>query len=182
MPTLWAHSFYWSDQTVSTVVGPVVVSRGGYPAWQAGVIMGSAFGVIGSWWDDLWSLWRSWFRLGRRVDALSPARRHLLLQTLDSLESSLYGQARKAVRATAVTIGFNKPEAWLDYSRSLKQTPRQAENVYRHVRACDLLQRHAYKGSTGDFVCSTVRLPNPTVNFLVELAYQEYAIKPWGDR
>jgi hypothetical protein len=48
MPTLWAHSHYWSRQ--STVAQPPETGSStgvvGYPAWQASVIIGSGLGSM----------------------------------------------------------------------------------------------------------------------------------------
>jgi hypothetical protein len=40
-----------------------------------------------------------------------------------------------------VTPRFNRPEAWLDYSRAIKASPNLAENTFRHLRAMTLVAR-----------------------------------------
>jgi hypothetical protein len=49
MPTLWAHSHYWSNANPSTVVDLPAV--GGYPGWQTSVILGSGFGISQVIWE-----------------------------------------------------------------------------------------------------------------------------------
>ena len=179
MPTLWAHGFYWVDQTVSTVVIPPVISKGGYPSWQASVTMGSLFGALSSALSDAWSAWLGWYRLFRRVRTLPASQKAVLLYTLETLESPLYSQARAAVRATATTLNFNHPDQWVTYGRALKSNRKRAENLYRHLRACEIMETRwqaLHGGST------LARLSNPVQHYTVELAYQEYARAPWGDR
>lgn len=101
-----------------------------------------------------------------RILALDPERRAVLDRSLDALESPAYAVAQQAVRTTATTLGFNRPEAWKDYNREIKSDPGRMENVYRHLRACHLLRDAA--GST---------LTNPDQNLLVELAYHGFAQK-----
>ena len=166
VPTQWAHRFYWAIS--DTAVAPVVVSKGGYPGWQASVVTPSLFGAISAWWDVQYARIRWWIAFAPRIHRLNRERRAVLLRTLDLLESPAYPAARKAVRQTAVTLGFASPASWVEYSRALKASPGRAENLFRHVRATELTK--TYLGST---------LTNPTVHFVTELAYQAYALKPW---
>lgn len=136
------------------------------------------FGPIGAWWAE-WSQWiRERWALIQRIDRLSKGRRIVLLDTLQTLESPVYDHARRAVRDTAMTLGFNKPEVWVEYSRAVKGTPRRAENVFRHVRAVDLLQTSWAATAPGS---TTTVLSNPRKDLLVQLAYQEYSRIPWRD-
>ena len=75
-----------------------------------------------------------------------------------------YPAAVEAVKKTATTIGFNRPEAWQGLSKQMKSSPGRAENTFRHLYACQLTRETA--GST---------LSNPDCNLLVELAYHEFA-------
>lgn len=174
----WGHSQYWGDSGSTFIPPPPGPSRGGYPGWQAAVVAPSAFGAIGAWWDD-WTDWiAGWVRFMRRVHRLPDARRLVLLDVLQALESPIYDHARTAVRQTATTLGFNRPEVWVDYSRAIKGTPRRAENIYRHVRAVDLLQEAWCATQPGS---TATRLTNPQKDLYTQLAYAEYARKPWGD-
>lgn len=74
--------------------------------------------------------------------------------------------ALEAVKQTATTLGFNRPEAWQGLSRHMKASPGRAENTFRHMHACQLTRETA--GST---------LTNPDCNLLVELAYHAFARK-----
>jgi hypothetical protein len=77
-----------------------------------------------------------------------------------------YPFAQEAVRKTATTLGFNRPEAWQGLSRHMKASPGRAENVFRHMNACQIVRNTA--PST---------LTNPDCNLLVELAYHDFAMK-----
>lgn len=82
----------------------------------------------------------------------------------DLTQHTAYPAALEAVKKTATTLGFNRPEAWHGLSRQMKSSPGRAENVFRHLNACQLTRETA--GST---------LTNPDCNLLVELAYHEWA-------
>lgn len=88
----------------------------------------------------------------------------LLLKTAKLLRHPAYPAAQAAVRKTATTLGFNRPEAWQGLSRQMKSSPGSAENTYRHMQACQWTKLGA--SST---------LTNPDCNLLVELAYHEFA-------
>ena len=151
---------YWNLS--DTTVAPVVISQGGYPAWQS-TIVASLWGTL---WEQgrtwLQQLWWSW-RVARRARALSPDRQGVLMRVFDLLEHPAYPHAQTAVRTTATTLGFASPQAWVPYSRMLKSNPGRAENLFRHVRACEL---------TRAALSSTVT--NPTCNLIVELAYADF--------
>lgn len=168
MPTIGPfHSFWWNLS--DTTVAPVRIGRGGYPAWQASVVVGSGFGPIGAWCSETWTAIKYWWALKQRVQALPQAQRAVLFYTLDAFTDPKYAAARTAVTETARTLGFNRPEAWIQYSRMLKSDMGRQENHYRHLRAV-VRTRELIKPST---------ITNPMVNFYTELAYQEYAVKPW---
>lgn len=82
----------------------------------------------------------------------------------DLTKHPAYPFALEAVKKTATTLGFNRPEAWQGLSRHMKSSPGRAENVFRHMNACQLTRETA--GST---------LTNPDCNLLVELAYHEWS-------
>lgn len=162
----WGHSQYWS--VFSTVVPPPptpIISRGGYPGWQASVI-GSLFGAIQVQLVALWAEIRWYLRLIRRVRALDARQQVALAAAFHALEHPGFPAALTAVQETAVTLGFNRPEAWKPYSHAIKASPKRAENIFRHLRACE--QTKAALGST---------LSNPECNLLVELAYHAFARK-----
>ena len=166
MPTVGVfHTQYWA---VSDTTAPPVLaaSLGGYPRWQASVIASSLLGVIGAWWDVWWARIRWWLGFAPRIHRLDSERRAVLVGVLETLESPHYRAAQRAVRRTATTLGFSRPEAWKDLSRALKDSPGRAENTFRHLEACKLLRETA--GST---------LTNPQQHLLVELAYQGFAWK-----
>lgn len=178
MPVLsWAHEQYWGEAGSTFVPPPPGPSRGGYAGWQAGVVSMGPFGYLSA----LWTAWKTWARqrwaLIQRIDALPAGRRLVLLDTLQTLESPAYDHARRAVRQTAMTLGFNDPKMWVEYSRTIKGDTRRAENLYRHYRCVDLLQRSW--AATDPSTRTT--LSNPQKDLLAQLAYQEYARQPWRD-
>lgn len=148
-----------------TVVPPPTTSQGGYPGWQASVVA-SLFGTLWEQARTYVARWRWAYRFLQRVRQLDADRQAVVLRAVDLLEHGAYPAAEVAVRETALTLGFNRPEAWRPYSHMLKADAGRAENVFRHVRACELTRQYA--GST---------MTNPTVNAMVELAYQSYAMK-----
>lgn len=100
-----------------------------------------------------------------------PTERLRVLRTvITTLDSPLYPVAKRAVRETSQTLGFNRPEAWVPYSRELKSEPARAENVFRHLHCMRLIRDY-----------SGVTLSNPEQNLLAELAYHEYGIQPWNE-
>lgn len=163
MPLKSFQQAYWNLS--DTNVAPTVTGRGGYPQWQASVV-GSLFGAL---WEQAKAYVRQWrwaWAFLTRVKATDASQQRVLLRTLDLLEHPGWPAAQAAVRTTATTLGFANPSAWVEYGRMLKADQGRAENVFRHVRACELARQQA--PST---------LSNPTVNALVELAYQEFAIR-----
>ena len=87
-----------------------------------------------------------------------------LLRAAMLLEHPAYPVALEAVKRTRETVGFHKPESWQGLSRQMKASPGAAENIFRHMHACQYTRSHA--PST---------LSNPDCNLLVELAYHEMA-------
>lgn len=171
MPTIGSfHSFYWTDTTPSTVVvTPSAGIRGGYPAWQASVIAPSLFGVIGAWIEHQTQRLRWALRLVRRVERMTDEQQAVLERVIVSLESPAWPVARVAVRTTATTLGFNRPEAWITLSREMKASPGRAENTYRHLQTCTHLRAMLREqGST---------VTNPQMHLVAELAYQGFAAK-----
>lgn len=158
------HEKYWNLS--DTNLPPVHLGRGGYPGWQAGSIAPSLFGIIGAWIDARWSLFKWHWRLATRVHRLTTEQKKVLLITLDALESPWYSAAQSAVRKTAVTLGFNRPEAWKQYSHAIKASPGRAENIFRHVRATELARESM-----------TSTITNPPLNLVTELAYHGFAVK-----
>lgn len=161
MPTLWAHTNYFatSDTIAPTPLGP---THGGYPLWQASnSAVGSLFGGLQPYWERLVAWLRSWRRQTVQPTSGSPLERAEAL-----LQHPAYPFALEAVKKTATTLGFNRPEAWQGLSRQMKSSPGRAENVFRHLNACQLVRETA--PST---------LSNPDCNLLVELAYHEFARK-----
>lgn len=168
MPTIGIfHTKYWEFS--DTNVAPVRITKGGYPAWQASVITPSLLGMIGAWLDTKLEQFRWWKKLFRRVQALDPERTAVLLYSLTMLEQPAYTAAQTAVRQTAVTLGFNRPESWKELSREVKDSPGRAENTFRHLLACRKVNvTMRAQGST---------LTNPVLNLVTELAYQGFALK-----
>jgi hypothetical protein len=157
---------YWLNS--DTVVAPVRVSQGGYPGWQVTVIA-SLFGAIGDQIRAALQKWRWVWSLVRRIRGLDRDRQLVILRTLDLVEHQNYPLAQSAVKQTATTLGFNRPEAWKPLSHALKRDAGRAENTFRHLNTVELLQiASRAAGST---------LTNPELHFLSELAYQSYAIR-----
>lgn len=161
------HTHYWENS--STAVTPVITASSvkQYPAWQSSFVVGSLFGGILPFYerarDWLTWLWRSHPRIMR----LDPEARLVLLKTLTALEHPAMPLARSSVRKTAVTLGFNRPEAWRDLSHALKRSAGDAENTFRHLESCRLVR--------ANLLNSTVT--NPECHFIVELAYQGFAAR-----
>jgi hypothetical protein len=103
--------------------------------------------------------------LDQRIRALDAERRAVLDRSLVLLESTSFTHARDAVRKTATTLGFSRPEAWKDLSREVKSSPGRTENMYRHLKAMHVLRD--LDGSTHT---------NPEQNLLVELAYTGFSV------
>jgi hypothetical protein len=167
MPGQVFHRNYWNN--TSTAGAPVVTSyfRPGYPAWQGGVIMGSALGGLQAKWESLRD-WCSWgWTIFQRTRALDPQRRAVALCAVKALEHDAYPLAQSAVAKTATTMGFGRPEAWIQLSRELKGSAGNAENAFRHLEACRLTR--------ANLLLSTVT--NPDMNLIVELAYHGFALK-----
>ena len=157
---------YWVNS--DTVVTPVKVSRSGYPGWQITVIA-SLWGATGDWIRAAWGKARWIWSLVSRIRGLDPDQQLVVLRTVDMVEHRTYPLAQSAVRQTATTLGFTRPEAWKGLSHALKRDAGSAENTFRHLHTVELLQTAARTaGST---------LTNPELHFLSELAYQSFAIK-----
>lgn len=168
MPTIGAfHGFYW--MTGDAAPGPPAggVSPPVYGTWQASVVVGSLFGAIGARWDAFRAAVRYWWGLKTRIERLDGERRAVLFATLDLLESVHFPRAQVAVRETATTLGFTRPEAWLALSRAIKADPGRAQNVFRHLEAMRRLR--VASDAAGEVVS------NPVQNFAIELAYQGFA-------
>lgn len=161
------HTKYWENSDTATT--PVVVNRfvGFYPAWQGGVVLGSLFGGTVPFFERCWDRLSWWWKAQPRVMRLDPEARLVLLKTLDAIEHPAYPIARSAVRKTATTLGFNRPEAWKELSRELKGSAGHAENAFRHLEACRLVR--------ANLLNSTVT--NPECHLIVELAYQGFGAR-----
>lgn len=159
------HQKYWNLS--DTNLPPVHFGRGGYPIWQASVITPSLLGMLGAWLDTKLEQFRWWRAIYRRISVLDRERRAVVLLTLEALEHPAYTSAQVAVRQTATTLGFNRPEAWTELSRQMKGAPNRSENVYRHLLACRKVDTALRaQGST---------LTNPELNLTTELAYHGFA-------
>lgn len=163
----WAHKFYWENS--DTVVTPIAVAPlvRQYPAWQASVTIGTMFGGLVPFFERLWDSLCWWSRTHPRIMRLGREDRAVLLTALNALEHPAYPLAQAAVRKTATTLGFNRPEAWTQLSRELKASAGQSENAYRHLEACRLTRANLLNST----------LTNPECNLLVELAYHGYAAR-----
>lgn len=175
----WAHVQFWSG---SADVPPPIPSRPGYPGWQSGVIAGSLLGGLqgvydrAAWlcrWARLW--WRCTPKqrafLERHGEALTRLDGEQVLvvgRVLATLTSDPFVTARSSVRATATTLGFHEPRAWVQLSHALKARSDWAENSWRHLDAMRQL----------DAVYPN--LSNPEKNLLIELAYVGFAVNPRG--
>lgn len=161
------HTFYWENSDTTVVVVAKASGIGFYPAWQTSVTLGSLFGGAAPFVERFMDRLRWWGRSQPRVMRLDPEARLVLMKTLDALEHPAYPLARASVRKTAVTLGFNRPEAWKELSRELKGSAGHAENAFRHLEACRLTR--------ANLLNSTVT--NPECHLIVELAYQGFAAR-----
>jgi hypothetical protein len=104
----------------------------------------------------------------RTLARLDPVQQGVIAKAIDALEHPGYHLAEVAVQQTATSPGFQRPEAWRSLSHLLKADQGRAENMYRHVKACEITRQLVRaEGST---------LTNPQTNLMVELAYQAYTI------
>lgn len=163
MPTvgLFHATFRWNFS--DTNAAPVRFSRGGYAGWQAGVVLPSLLGFLGAWIDTHWAMVKWHWRFATRVHGLSQESRAVMVKALDALEDPRYPHAQQAVRVTAKTLGFNRPEAWKGLNRHMKDSPGRAENTFRHLNACALLR-----------TTSPSTVTSWDQHLMVELAYHGY--------
>jgi hypothetical protein len=144
--------------------------------WQSSVIAVSVVGGVPDLWEWVarngpywrqelrwWGQWIRWITRLRRIRRWTPDQACILMRVMMALESPDFAAAQRAVRDTATTLGFNRPEAWIPYSRARKASPRQAENVFRHLRVTTSLPD---------------TLSNPERHLLAELAYHGFADGP----
>lgn len=157
------HTFYW--ETSDTSVTPIVATpAGGYPTWQS-VTIGSGLGGLEPYYESAKDAIAWFWTLFKRSRTLDKGGRAAVLRALDAVQHPAYPLAYAAVKKTATTLAFNRPESWTELSRGLKRDMGSAENTYRHLEACRLLKSNLLNSS----------LTNPQTNLIVELAYQAYA-------
>jgi hypothetical protein len=159
----WAHSKFWRAKANIPVVRPP--SLGGYPHWQAGVLMGSLLGACQYWYE------RARYVLAWAVVAWSwsPDQARAMAAALDCVSLEAWTAARESVRQTAQTIGFNEPQHISHLGQLLKAGGLgMAENHWRHLLAVTLLGGLTTRDP----------LTNPEKNLLIELAYWDYARTP----
>lgn len=159
------HTFYWenSDTNVTPILTPPPL--GGYPTWQSVVTVGSGFGGLEPFYTQAVDAVKWFWTLFRRSRRMDRRGRAAVLRTIDAVQHPAYPLAYAAVKQTATTLGFNRPDRWTELSRGLKRDPGTTENMYRHLEACRLLKANLLTSS----------LTNPETNLIVELAYQAYA-------
>lgn len=158
------HPFYWNGVSQGPPAGAGLV--GGYPLWQtSAVTLGCGFGGMSPWWERLMDRLRWSWIICRRTLRFDREQRAIVLATLDSLEHPAFPLARQAVRQTATTLGFTRPEAWKELSRELKGSAGHAENAFRHLEACRLVRANLLGEP----------ISNPRCHLVVELAYQGFA-------
>lgn len=180
MPTILTfHTHFWENSGQAQPPedhGPP--PRWNYPLWQGSHVQMVIWGVPGTvaasrrviaavrhWIAERRLDVQAW-RIVRRLRTHPDGDAALALITA-ALESPVYPLAGFAVRKTATTLGFNRPEAWLELSRAIKRDPGSAENQYRHMEAVRILRVNALQQPIG----------NPEANLLIELAYQIFALK-----
>ena len=107
-----------------------------------------------------------------KIATLDGERRAVLERAAVLLQGQTYGAARHGVRQTAVTLGFNQPQAWTMLGNQLREHSDWAENMWRHLNACALADAQLRgQGST----CT-----NRDRHFAVALAYEGFAANPKG--
>lgn len=184
MPTVGIfHTHFWENTG-----GPSAIPSGPPPLWNFPLWQSAGLHLV------IWGVpLPSWTGIQERARAVRDAIRHWVHERrLDAqawricrrirtqpdgdealtvlqraLDSHAYPLAAYAVRKTATTLGFNRPEAWLELSRAMKRDPGSAENQYRHMEAVRLVRVNALAKPVG----------NPEANLLVEIAYQVFALK-----
>lgn len=172
MPKLaggWSHPQYWKSDGQAT---PEVPGGGesNYLRWQA-VTQSLNSGFSGVWEPlvDLW-LWVGAFLVGmvgmvamaRRTGSARLQHKAVMGRVVDLLSDPRYQEALTAVEDTSQTLGFKRPMAWAKLSQGLKEKHHWAEDSYRHLLACKLLEERCQG------------LSDTQRNAMVELAYQEF--------
>lgn len=180
----WAHSHYWRFDSQEPVGGGGASDQGMYPAWQTTVLLGMGFGGLQQLWDRVAFVSRWLWRLSRlrasqrrwadtHLDAfltLPCEHRTLIAHTVSLVRDPHYALARDCVKATAMTLGFNKQSSWKLVFRQIEQHQTWAENTWRHLEA---LRRFEW-----ELQVLNHRLTNPQKHGLIEIAYQGYALCP----
>lgn len=187
------HRLFWRAR--ANPLPPPAGPQGGYPAWQSSVVAGSLFGGLQTWWMRL-SWWIAWGRrlwrltagqrvaLERAYDVLLvpgpegagargpvayvvvPVASDVLARVQGALRSPAWPAAQEAVRVVAQSPSFHRPEMWTQYGRLVKANAGRAQNIFRRVKAEEELTARVAEPLT-----------NPEKALLVELAYQDFAIK-----
>lgn len=186
------HDKFWRAKA-NTPPPPGTNQVKGYPAWQSTIVAMSVFSppldraiwlmkaawyLLGSAWaracwmywiaKAVWR-WRSWAHQipgttwTATLDGLDLEQLAVLERVLSVLQGPQWTAARSKVRGCAQTMGFNQPDAWVEYSRLLKSNFGQAQNVMRHVKVVHELKM-AYP-----------EMSNPDAHLLAELGYQGFA-------
>lgn len=180
----WAHSHFWRYGTPSPGGGGGWSDGASYPGWQTTVLLGMGFGGLQGLWERvafigrwLWRLSRLRASQRRWADqhlepflALPCEHRTLILHTISQVQSPVYPLALSSVKATAVTLGFNKSTAWKQVFRQIEGHQEWSENTWRHLEA---LRRLEWELQTFNY-----RLTNPQKHGIIELAYQGFALCP----
>jgi hypothetical protein len=129
--------------------------------------MGSLFGGLAGWAALWWARLRTCYRLAVRLVPMTHQQRAVIWRCVDLVESPAFPVAVQAVKRTATTLAFNRPESWSLLKAELKSSPGNAENTFRHLNTVNVLRLN-YTSST---------LSNPTAHLLVELAYHGYTLR-----
>ena len=113
----------------------------------------------------LWARARWFWRVTRRLrlNSLTIEQLAVLDQAIALMQGSPWDTAQALVRECATSPGFHRPGAWVEYSRAVKASAGQAQNVFRHVKVVHAL------------TAAHPELTNPEAHLLAELGYHAFA-------
>ena len=113
----------------------------------------------------LWARAKWYWRVTRRLRLkdLTIEQFAVLDQAIALMQGPPWDTAQELVRQCATSQGFHRPGAWVEYSRAVKASAGQAQNIFRHVKVV-----HELKAAHSE-------LTNPEAHLLAELGYHAFA-------
>lgn len=168
MPTIGPfHRNYWKARN-NAVVPAGTKSTWLYPLVQTSV--STSFGFLFGALQPYWERFAAWLR-PCPLDDLSADHRRAVDRVVAVMRSPYWPDAHAAVQAVAQSPKFHHQDQWVEYSRAIRANVGQAQNVFRHLKAVQMV-RGLHDGDAA--------ISNPDAHLLVELAYQAMATAPRG--